>query len=243
MAALDDIKSGLDLDQIAGLLDTDPQTAEAAVDTALQSLLSAMGASVDHEADAVSLASALGGHTESPAFGDNIDLGAIDTEDGAKIVGHVFPPDQVQQLSASRQGGLMDKLLPLLAPIVMAYVAKRFNGYLQERMGGSVPQAPQAPQQSGGGLGDLLGSILGGGSSSSSGGGLGDLLGSILGGGSPQTPAASPGRAPTSMPPSPAAPRTDGLRMDPGDGSSPAPPPGQGNVLGGILKDILLGGR
>jgi hypothetical protein len=31
--------------------------------------------------------------------------------------------------------------------------------------------------------------------------------------------------------------------MDPGDGSGTTSPAAQGNVLGGILKDILLGGR
>lgn len=246
MAALDDIKSGLDVNQIAGLLGTDPQTADAAVDTALGSLLRTMGSNVDHEADALSLASALGRHQASPAFGDSIDLGAIDTDDGAKIVGHVFSPGQVQQLSASGQGGLIEKLLPLLAPVVMAYLAKRFNNYLNDRTGGQA-QAP-APEQSGGGLGDLLGSILGGGQpSSSGGGGLGDLLGSILGGGqAPQAPARVPDApAPSTFPPaSVPTGRSDGLRMDPGDDSAPTvPPTGQGNVLGGILKDILLGGR
>lgn len=243
MAALDDIKSGLDVNQIAGLLGTDPQTAEAAVDTALGSLLRTMGSNVDHEADAVSLASALGQHDRSPAYGNSIDLDAIDTEDGRKIVGHVFSPDQVQQLATSRQGGLIEKLLPLLAPVVMAYLAKRFNGYLNERMGGAQAPAP-APEQSGGGLGDLLGSILGGGQSQSGGGGLGDLLGSILGGGqaTQAQPPAAP--APSTFPPaSVPSERSDGLRMDPGDGSGTTSPAAQGNVLGGILKDILLGGR
>lgn len=223
MAALDDIKSSLDVNQIAGLLGTDPQTAEAAVDTALGSLLRTMGSNVDHEADAVSLASALGQHDRSPAYGNSIDLDAIDTEDGRKIVGHVFSPDQVQQLATSRQGGLIEKLLPLLAPVVMAYLAKRFNGYLNERMGGAQAPAP-APEQSGGGLGDLLGSILGGGQASQA-----------------QPPAAP---APSTFPPaSVPSERPDGLRMDPGDGSRTTNPSAQGNVLGGILKDILLGGR
>lgn len=243
MAALEDIKSGLDVHQIAGLLGTDPETADAAVDSALGSLLHTMGTNVEYESDALSLANALGQHTESPAFGETIDLDGIDTDDGAKIVGHVYSPDQVQQLATSRQGGMIEKLLPLLAPIVMAYLAKRFNGYLNEQMGGA--QAPtQAPEHRGGGLGDLLGSILGGGSSSQSGGGgLGDLLGSILGGGSsPQAQAPEPAQAPASFPPAPATQRSDGLRMDAGDSSSAAAP-NQGNVLGGILKDILLGGR
>lgn len=45
---------------------------------------------------------------------------------------------------------------------------------------GSVLKGAQGGGQSGGGLGDVLGSVLGGGKS---GGGLGDVLGSVLGGG------------------------------------------------------------
>jgi hypothetical protein len=81
----------------------------------------------------------------------------------------------------------MGKLLPILAPIVMAYLAKRLGG----------GAAAGAQQQ--GGIGDLLGSILGGmggqqgrpqqGGQQQGGlgdmlnGPLGDLLGGLLGGG------------------------------------------------------------
>ncbi len=55
----------------------------------------------------------------------------------------------------------------MLAPIVMSYLARRLG------QGGSGTGA-----QSGGGLGDLLGGLLGGAGQS---GGLGDLLGGLLG--------------------------------------------------------------
>jgi hypothetical protein len=65
---------------------------------------------------------------------------------------------------------LIQRLLPILAPIVLAYLSKRLMG-----------------QRQGGGQDDPLGSILGGGASGSS-NPLNDLLSSMLGG-----PAASGG--------------------------------------------------
>ena len=60
MGAHEDIKAGLDMNQIAGLLGTDEQTAESAVDQALSSLVSQMSGNVDDESGATALARALG---------------------------------------------------------------------------------------------------------------------------------------------------------------------------------------
>jgi hypothetical protein len=65
---------------------------------------------------------------------------------------------------------LVGKLLPLLAPIVMSYLAGRMGN----RSGGVVAQD--------GGIGDILGGLLGGGSGGGA-GGLGEILGGLLGGG------------------------------------------------------------
>ena len=71
---------------------------------------------------------------------------------------------------------MLPKLLPMLAPIVMAFLAnKAFSG---------KKEAPAAQQSAGGGLGDMLGGLLGGGQQQ--GGGLGDMLGGLLGGGQKQ---------------------------------------------------------
>ena len=75
---------------------------------------------------------------------------------------------------------MIAKLLPLLAPIVLAYLSKRLSGAGQQAQG--------QDRGSGDMLTDLLGSILGGGRSStqSTGGGFGsvlDMLGGLLGSG------------------------------------------------------------
>jgi hypothetical protein len=112
--------------------------------------------------------------------------------DGNAILGHIFGSKDVSRGVANQAADLsgigssvLKKMLPVIAAIVMGQLAKKFTGGAQA-----------APQQAGGGLGDILGEILAGGgaaqpqSRGGSGGGLGDILGDILGGGmgAPQQP-------------------------------------------------------
>jgi hypothetical protein len=72
-------------------------------------------------------------------------------------------------LGARCGGVIVSEDEPILAPLVLAFLAKSFGGRGQGAQGG------------GGGLGDILGGLLGGGSGG--GGGLGDIVGGIVGGG------------------------------------------------------------
>jgi hypothetical protein len=81
------------------------------------------------------------------------------TQDGAGILGHVFGGNQAQvenQLSQNTGIG-SDKIgmiMKMVAPILMGYLARK-------AMQGGFSQNSNV-SQSGGGLGDLLGSVLGG---------------------------------------------------------------------------------
>jgi hypothetical protein len=174
VTAIDDILAQIPMSQLAGQLGVDEQTAEQATRQALPALLGGMEANAQDPNRAASLASALGQHDDDLLDG-GVDVNQVDTADGEKIVGHVFGDNQnqvINQLGGLGGAGgssLMGKLLPMLAPIVMSYLAKRLT------QGGGDPAATQA--SAGGGLGDILGGLLGGGKS----GGLGDLLGGLLG--------------------------------------------------------------
>jgi hypothetical protein len=136
---------------------------------------------------------------------------------GDEILGQIFGNKDVSrgvtnQLSATSGIGaaVLKKLLPIVASIVMGQVAKKMGA------GSST--------QGGGGLGDILGDILGGGRSAQpgpqtggSGGGLGDILKDVLGGGN--TPA------------QPAPQQADRPRQS------------SGNPLEDMLNDILAGGK
>jgi hypothetical protein len=188
MSPVDEILSQIPLSDLAAQLGTDEATAEQAARQALPALLGGIQANTDDPGGAASFARAVDQHSSSLLDG-GVNLGDVDTNDGQKIVGHVFGSNQdqvINQLSipglgGGGAGGLMSKLLPLLAPIVMSYLAKK--------LGGSAAGGAGAGGALDGGLGDLLGGLLGGAGGQGGnqggglGGGLGDLLGGLLGGG------------------------------------------------------------
>ena len=168
MSAVDEIMQQIPLGRLASQLGTDEQTAGAAVQQALPALLGGLHANAQDPAGAASLEGALGEHSAGLIDG-GVDLDQVDASQGQKIVGNIFGGNTdgvAQSLGANLGGGdqsdLMRRLLPLLAPIVMSYLAKRMGG--------------------GSGAGGLLGSLLGGATGGSGGGQIGDVLGGLLGG-------------------------------------------------------------
>lgn len=202
MASMDELMSQIPISDVAAKLGVDEQTARAAVEQALPALVGGLEANAQDPGGAASIEKAVTRH--SPALVDGgVNLDEVDTDDGDKIVSHIFGPNREQVVAtlgsqpataAGGLGGVVAKLLPILAPIVLSYLAKQFQQRKQstETTQPTEPMQPRQPKQeeadSGGGLGDILGGILGGGSSSgsgsaSSGGGIGDILGGLLGGG------------------------------------------------------------
>jgi hypothetical protein len=79
--------------------------------------------------------------------------------------------------AADSTRGSSDKALPILAPLVLAFLAKSFGGRGLGAQGGGGGLGDILG--GGGGLGDIVGGIVGGGG----GGALGDVLRGLLGGG------------------------------------------------------------
>ncbi len=173
---VDDILGRIPADDLAAQLGTDPETAMDAARKALPALLGGLSSNVS-AGGGDSLSSALQRDHDGSLLDRPDPLAAVDAADGQKILGHVFGDQQsqvIETLGATSRGGssIFSKLLPILAPLVMAALAKRVGGAL----GGG----------GGGGLSDLLGGLLGGevqkGKSSQP--DLGGLF-DILGGGAP----------------------------------------------------------
>jgi len=194
MGAVDDILADIPMDQLAAQLGVDEATAEQATRQAIPALLGGLQANAEDPAGAMSLAGALGDHP-SDVIDGGVNLDQVDANDGEKIVGNIFGPnqDQVAQTLGGnlggQAGGLIRRLLPILAPIVLAYLTKRIRG---QRQGGS--QNPLDSILGGGATGssnplnDLLSSMLGGGpaggrAAQSSGDPILDMLGGLLGAG------------------------------------------------------------
>ena len=183
MNAVDDILSQIPLGQLASQLGVNEQEAEQATRTALPALLGGIQANTEDPGGASSFAQAVQQHDPSLVEG-GVDLNEVDPNEGQKIVNHVFGAQQgqvVQQLGGVGGAGgsaLIQKLLPILAPIVMAYIAKQLTGATS-----NVGQDGGL----GGLLGGLLGGVLGGGNAPAAqqqgGPDLGSILGGLLGGG------------------------------------------------------------
>ena len=123
---------------------------------------------------------------------------ALDREqEGNSILDHIFGGNKANvenQLSANT-GISMDKIGPVLAtlaPVIMGYIGQQkqasnvnSGGGLGDLLGGILGGSAQEAQASNNPLSDILGSVIGG-ATQSSGGGLGDILGSVLGGGNQQ---------------------------------------------------------
>ena len=190
MGAVDDILADIPMDQLAAQLGVDEATAEQATRQAIPALLGGMQANADDPEGATSLAGALGDHP-SDLIDGGVDLNQVDAGDGEKIVGNIFGPnqDQVAQTLGGNLGGqagdLIKRLLPILAPIVLAYLSKRLMGDRQ----GSGQDDPLGSSGSGNPLNDMLNSMLGGaatgggGSGQSTAGTILDMLGGLLGAG------------------------------------------------------------
>ena len=193
--------SGAAMQQIGQQLGTGQAQTAGAVAAALPLILGAMGRNTGQAGGADALFGALGrDHSGGGGIADI--LGAVlggqqsRQTDGLGQLGHIFG-DQLPRAQAGlgQATGLgNDKaqmLLKILAPIVMAYLAKRMLGGGQQSAQAASPQVlgdilgqeRQVQQQQGGLGGGLLGAVLdqdGDGQL-----GLGDLLkmgGSILGG-------------------------------------------------------------
>jgi hypothetical protein len=187
MPALDELFDKIPVGDIAKRLGVEEDVARAAVHKAVPGLVSGIKANADDPKGAESLQKALGAHRDRPVARRSVD--EIDTDDGDKIVANVFG-DHRQNVTRAladaepkADSSLIAKVLPMIAPIVMAWLAKQGGG---AGGGGGL-----------GGLGGMLGGLLGGGDAKSGGpaggsggglggslpGGLGDALGGLLGGG------------------------------------------------------------
>jgi len=187
MAALDDLFAQIPTQEIAAKLGAD----EGEVDTAIQTLVPVLVGGLQQNAQDDDHASAIENAASNHAARGLLDAGVsveqVDEADGQKAIAKIFGGNGAGEVASALAGGdagnsdLMQKLLPILAPIVLAYIGKQ--------LGGKTEAAPEPS----GGLGEVLGSILGGNNNTlgsivdsvlgdNKGGVLGTILGGLLGG-------------------------------------------------------------
>jgi len=174
MALTDDILAALDdgpIADIAQQLGLEQAQVQAVVKAALPAVLGGMANNSASDEGAASLANALGDHAQANPLGD---LGSLLGGDlGNSILKHVLggsTGDVAEAIggTAGVDTATVRKILAVLAPIVMAFLAKRVTGggttrpdtgSLKDQLQDAVKDAVSksgAPD-----LGSILGSILG----------------------------------------------------------------------------------
>ncbi len=183
MAGLDELFNQIPTQQIASRLGVDEGEVNSAIKTLVPVLVGGLQQNAQDPDTASNIASAANNHAASGLLDGGVSVDQVDEADGSKAIAKIFGGNDTGQVASALSGGgagssdLIQKLLPILAPIVLAYIGKKLSG-------GQAAQ-PQG-QSGGGGLADILGSILGGAAQGGGGGGadnpLGSILGTVLGG-------------------------------------------------------------
>ena len=181
MADLDELFNQIPTQEIAANLGVD----EGEVNSAVKTLVPALVGGIQHnvaadDIDSTKLESDVAQQGQSGLLDGGVNVDQVDSNQGDQYIARIFGGNDSNAVASALAGGgagnsdLIKKLLPILAPIVLAYIGKQLTK-------NSAPAEPQAQSSGGGGLGDVLGGILGG----AGGGGdnpLGSILGSVLGG-------------------------------------------------------------
>ena len=193
MAGLDDLFAQIPVQDIASKLGADQGEVDNAIKTMVPALVGGLAQNVQSDdIDSSKLESAVAAQGASGLLDGGVNVDQVDQKEGDNLVASLFGGNDsnavASALAGTGAGGgdLIKRLLPILAPIVLAYIGKQLT-----KGAGSAPAQPQPQAQAqsagGGGLGDILGSILSGaGGGGGAGGGnnpLGSILGSVIGGG------------------------------------------------------------
>jgi hypothetical protein len=190
MAGLDDLYAQIPTSDIASKLGADEGEVKSAIHTLVPVLLGGIQHNSEDPERASKIESAASSAHGLLDAGGGVDQ--VDESQGHQAIATLFGGNDTDQVAAALASGgagnrdLIKQLLPVVLPIVLAYIGKQMTS------GGGAATA-QKEQASGGGLADVLGSILGGGNDKSlggilgsvlgsKGGGLGDILGGLLGG-------------------------------------------------------------
>lgn len=187
MAGLDDLFNQIPVADIANKLGADQGEVSQAIQALVPTLLGTLQENVQaDDIDSVHLEKTVIAEGQTDLLDGGVNVDQLDENQGNQMIASLFGGNDTNQVASALAGGgapggdLIKRLLPMLAPIVLAYVGKQFS---QRQAGaGAGAQAQAAP---GGGMGDLLGSILGGAGGGAAAGNnpLGSILGSVLGGG------------------------------------------------------------
>jgi len=182
MTDLNEVLDMVPVGDIAKKLGIPDDVAEAAVKQVLPGLIGGLAANASTSSGSAALEKALSSHTSTPKSVDD-----IDTQDGAKIVKHVFG-DNTDKVAAKLADGepkpnvtmdIIKQILPIVAPIVLSFIATQMMAP-KTTAAPATKKKTTTPASTGGDLGGMLGGLLSDPNTQQM---IGGLLGGLLGGG------------------------------------------------------------
>ena len=184
MAGLDDLFAQIPVQEIASKIGADEGEVNNAIRTLVPALVGGVAENVQaNEIDSSDLETAVASEGASGLLDGGVSVDAVDEKQGDQYVAKIFGGNDSNAVASALAGqgagggDLIKKLLPILAPIVLAYIGKQLT-----KSSAPVEQQAQQAPAGGGGLGDVLGSILGGAGGGGGNNPLGSILGTVLGG-------------------------------------------------------------
>jgi len=172
MSGLEDLLAQIPTSDIASKIGVDEGEVNKAVQLLVPVLVGGLHENAQDPEHASKIESAADSHAGLLDGGVSVDQ--VDQQEGQQAIARIFGGNDAAQVASALAGGgggnqdLLKQLLPILAPIVLAYVGKQLTG-----KSGTANEAA-----GGGALNDVLGSILGGMGGNKS---LGTVLGNVLG--------------------------------------------------------------
>lgn len=178
MAGLDDLLAMIPTQDIADQLGVDATEVDSTIRTLVPVLVGGLHENAQDAGAADDIESAANRHAAAGLLDNGVTLDQVDQADGQQAVAKIFGGNDAGQVATALAGAgggnsdLLQRLLPIITPIVLAYIGKQM----------SQRNAPAQQSASGGGLGDVLGSILGGASGGGGSQSMGSILGNMIGG-------------------------------------------------------------
>jgi hypothetical protein len=197
MAGLDDLFAEIRVQDIASKIGAPEGEVNNAIHTLVPALVGGLQQNVQaDDIDSSKLESDVARQGASGLLDGGVSVDQVDAKQGDQFVARIFGGNDSNAVASALAGGgagnsdLLKKLLPILTPIVLAYIGKQLtkshapaDTQAQAAPGGDILGSILGGAGGGGGggnnpLGSILGSVLGG----NQGGALGDILGGLLGG-------------------------------------------------------------
>lgn len=133
MAGLDELFAQIPVADIANKLGADEGEVNNAIKTLVPALVGGLQQNVEsNEIDSSKLESAVTQQAASGLLDGGVNVNDVDEKEGDQLVAHIFGGNNSDSVASALAGtggaggGLVKQLLPILAPIVLAYIGKQF---------------------------------------------------------------------------------------------------------------------